>query len=93
MSDKIVLKLTPKTARKMSYMMGRSDEANSVAEAAKQAATAAEGRVKEILRFVADESDQQLPERYRVVFDDETNEVSITSLEEQRTNGQEVNHA
>lgn len=77
MSEDIILKLSPKTARHLSYCIGRSDEANAVAGAATQAAKSAEKNVRDMLVMIADQDGQKLPENFALTFDEDSSVVTI----------------
>jgi len=77
----IVLKLNLKTAKRLSYAVGRSDEANAVVQAATNAARAAEKEVRDLVGFVADQQEIQLPPNFGIKFEEETNEITITTPE------------
>lgn len=93
MSQPIILKLNAKTARRLAYVMGRSDEANGIVQAATNAAKTAEQAVRDLISVAADQTEQKLPEHFHASFDEESNEVTITSTEGSRMNGQEVQNA
>jgi hypothetical protein len=77
----IVLKLNLKTAKRLSYAVGRSDEANAVVQAATNAARAAEKEVRDLISLVADQQEVQLPPDFGIKFEEDTNEITITSKE------------
>lgn len=87
----ITLQLSNHTARRLSYLIGHSDEANRMVEAAMSAARVAEQNVRDTIVLVADQAGQKLPENYNVEFVDEENELHITPKEEHTMNG--VNNA
>jgi len=86
----ITLQLNNHTARRLSYLIGHSDEANSVVEAALSAAKIAEQNVRDVILLIADQAGHKLPDSYNVEFVDEENELRITPKEEFSKNG--VNH-
>jgi|KBSMisStandDraft_5_1062788.scaffolds.fasta_scaffold1618409_1 hypothetical protein len=77
----IILKLNPKTARHLSYCIGRSDEANAVVGAATQAARSAERNVHDMIAMIADQDGQKIPDNFAVTFDSELNQIIITEQE------------
>lgn len=79
MSDEVVLKLSNKLMRRLSYMMGCSEAANGLVESAKKAAIGAENNVREMLSWLADQDGVELPADYKIKVDDETNQVIVTS--------------
>ena len=81
----ITLQLSNHTARRLSYLIGRSDEANAVVEAAMGAAKVAEQSVRDVIALVANESGEALPGNYNVEFKDELNQLVITSKDEEQT--------
>lgn len=78
----IVLKLNTKTARRLSYAIGRSHEANAVVSAATGAAKMAEQNVRDIVSLVADQTGDKLPSNFGIVFDEEESEIIITTNEQ-----------
>jgi len=86
----IILQLNNHTARRLSYLIGHSDEANSVVQAAINAAKIAEQNVRDVILLIADQAGEKLPENYSVEFKEEQNELLITTKEQQSMNG--VNH-
>jgi hypothetical protein len=86
----IILQLSNTTARRLSYLIGHSDEANIVVEAAMSAAKIAEQNVRDVIKLVADQSGNTLPETYSVEFKDDVNEIHITPKDNLvRMNGHE----
>jgi hypothetical protein len=77
----IVLKLNLKTAKRLSYAVGRSDEANAIVQAATQAAKAAEKEVRDLVSFVADQQDVKLPPDFGIRFEEDATEITITTHE------------
>lgn len=77
----IVLKMNVKTARKLSYAIGHSDEANAVVQAATNAAKMAEQNVREIIDLIADQHGKKLPPNYTVVFDEDDNQITLSARE------------
>lgn len=75
----IVLKMNIRTARKLSYAIGHSDEANAVVYAATNAAKVAEQNVRDIINLIADEQGVKLPYHYGVMFDEDVNEITLTT--------------
>jgi BioD-like phosphotransacetylase family protein len=75
----IVLKMNIKTARKLSYAIGHSDEANAVVYAATNAAKVAEQNVRDIINLIADAQGIKLPYHYGVVFNEDENEIKLTT--------------
>lgn len=86
----IAVQLSNTTARKLSYLIGRSDEANTVVEAAMNASKVAEQNVRDIIKLVTDQAGHKLPETYTVEFKEELNELRIMPRDSNLVNG--VNH-
>jgi hypothetical protein len=78
MSDEIVLRIGIKAYRRLSYMIGRAEEANMIAEAARLGAISAEKGIREVLSMMADQQNIVLPDGYAVRLDDDTGDVIIT---------------
>ncbi len=78
----IVLKMNVKTARRLSYAIGHSDEANAVVYAATNAAKVAEQNVRDIINLIADQQEVKLPYHYGVVFDEDENVITLTTQTE-----------
>lgn len=62
------LKLGTENARRLSYAIGRSDEANALVEATKRAAMAAEQGVRELILLLASQQEIKLPEQFNLRF-------------------------
>lgn len=81
----ITLNLNNSVARRLSYMIGHSDEANMVVEAAMRAARVAEQNVRDVIFLVAEQSGEKLPDNFSVEFKEEENLLLITPKEELHT--------
>lgn len=77
----IILKLNMKTAKRLSYAVGRSDDANAFVQVATQAAQNAEREIRDLVSLVADQQDIQLPPNFGIRFIDDANEIEITTRE------------
>ena len=86
----IKLELSNQTARRLSYLMGHSDEANVVVQAALGAARSAEQHVRDLVGLIATQAGEKLPDDYTVEFHEEENHIRILTKEERSMNG--VNH-
>lgn len=75
--DNLTFKLNNKTARRLSYMIGRSEEANYIVNSAINAAKAAEANVRSMVDLIADQAGCKLPERYGISFDEDDNEITV----------------
>jgi len=76
-----VLQLNPKTARRLAHAIGMSDQANTIVQANLTAAREAENNVRDVVSLIADQTQVILPPYYSIQFDDEINEVTITSTD------------
>lgn len=85
------VKMGAETARRLSYAVGRSDEANSVAAAARQAAIAAEQMVRDIVLGMSEVQNVKLPARFSLKFTDDTVSIAEATYEEQVVSPQVAN--